>query len=174
MGNWEFHPVFPFCFSASIVAAYIFTAPTCKATIISLESCALNADFQSISFPDLIKFPYFMDTPWKKSLGWKEAQREGDFTNNFNIYTLFKNFNSFTIHFSVACQPALSTFANHSGWLWERNRVQGNSAYIHDTIHLAWCASGCWFTLADNFPKCPKSIRDMSTSPWAIQLYHII
>jgi len=44
------------------VAAYIFTAPTCKATIISLESCALNADFQSISFPDLIKFPYFMDT----------------------------------------------------------------------------------------------------------------
>jgi hypothetical protein len=28
------------------VAAYIFTAPTCKATIINLEPCALNADFQ--------------------------------------------------------------------------------------------------------------------------------
>jgi hypothetical protein len=28
------------------VAAYIFTAPTCKATIISLEPCALNAEFQ--------------------------------------------------------------------------------------------------------------------------------
>jgi hypothetical protein len=28
------------------VAAYIFTSPTCKATIINLEPCALNADFQ--------------------------------------------------------------------------------------------------------------------------------
>jgi hypothetical protein len=27
------------------VAAYIFTAPTCKATIINLEPWALNADF---------------------------------------------------------------------------------------------------------------------------------
>jgi len=39
----------------------------------------------SISFLDLIKFSYFMDTP-KKGLGWKEAQRQGDFTNDFNIY----------------------------------------------------------------------------------------
>ncbi len=46
---------------SSTIAAYIFTAPTCKATIISLEPCALNVEF-SISFPDLIKFPYFMDT----------------------------------------------------------------------------------------------------------------
>jgi hypothetical protein len=27
-----------------------------------------------------------MDAPWKKGLGWMEAQREGDFTNNFSIY----------------------------------------------------------------------------------------
>jgi hypothetical protein len=40
----------------------------------------------SISFPDLVKFPYFMDTP-KKRFGSKEAQRQGDFTNNFSIYT---------------------------------------------------------------------------------------
>ncbi len=32
--------------SASTVAAYIFTAPTCIARIISLEPCALNFDFQ--------------------------------------------------------------------------------------------------------------------------------
>jgi hypothetical protein len=31
----------------TVAAAYIFTAPTCKATTtISLEPCALNADFQ--------------------------------------------------------------------------------------------------------------------------------
>jgi hypothetical protein len=29
--------------------------------IINLEPCALNAEFQ-LSFSDLIKFPYFMDT----------------------------------------------------------------------------------------------------------------
>jgi len=29
-----------------------------------------------------------MDTPEKKALGWKEAQRQDDFTNNnFSIYT---------------------------------------------------------------------------------------
>jgi hypothetical protein len=28
-----------------------------------------------------------MDASWKKGLGWKEAQRQGDFTNNFSIYT---------------------------------------------------------------------------------------
>jgi hypothetical protein len=40
----------------------------------------------SISFPDLMKNSYFMDTP-KKGLGWKEAQRQGDFISNFSIYT---------------------------------------------------------------------------------------
>ncbi len=55
-GKLEFHPVFPFSLAPHALAAYIFTtAPTCKATIISLEPCALNADFFNISFPDLIK-----------------------------------------------------------------------------------------------------------------------
>jgi hypothetical protein len=39
----------------------------------------------SISFPDLIKISLLY--PWKKGLGRKEAQRQGDFTNNFSIYT---------------------------------------------------------------------------------------
>ncbi len=39
----------------------------------------------SISFPDLISLLY--GYPWKKGLGWKEAQRQGDCTNNFSIYT---------------------------------------------------------------------------------------
>jgi hypothetical protein len=47
---------------ASYVAAYIFTAPTCKGTIISLEMLLF-----SISFPDLIS--YFMDTPERRVSG---------------------------------------------------------------------------------------------------------
>ncbi len=43
----EFHPVFPFPFlSACTAARDIFTALTCTATIITLEPCALNAEFQ--------------------------------------------------------------------------------------------------------------------------------
>jgi predicted naringenin-chalcone synthase len=43
--NWV-SPCLSFFFGASTVAAYIFSAPTCNAIIISLEPCALNADFQ--------------------------------------------------------------------------------------------------------------------------------
>jgi hypothetical protein len=37
---------FSFFLSPSPAATYIFTAPTCTATIISLEACALYAEFQ--------------------------------------------------------------------------------------------------------------------------------
>jgi hypothetical protein len=40
---------------------HIFTAPTCTTTIITLEPCALNAEFQHF-IPDLIKNSYFSDT----------------------------------------------------------------------------------------------------------------
>jgi hypothetical protein len=39
----EFHPVFPLSLAPPLLlAAYIFTAPTCKGTIISLQPCALK------------------------------------------------------------------------------------------------------------------------------------
>jgi len=50
----------------------------------------------SISLPD----PYFMDTPERRVWGWKEAQRQGDFTNNFSIYT-YTSQNIYTGHVSV-------------------------------------------------------------------------
>ncbi len=78
-------PCLSFFFSASTVAAYIFTAPTCKA-IISLEPCALNADFQHF-IPRFNKICLLWWIPQKKGFGWKEAQRQGDFTINFSIYT---------------------------------------------------------------------------------------
>jgi hypothetical protein len=48
-------PCLSFFCSASTVAAYVFTAPTCKTTINGLEPCALNADFQH-SIPRFNKF----------------------------------------------------------------------------------------------------------------------
>ncbi len=45
MVNWV-SPCLSSFFSASTVAAYIFPAPTCKGTIISLENCELNGEFQ--------------------------------------------------------------------------------------------------------------------------------
>jgi len=61
-------------------------APTYKGTIISLEPCALNAHFQYFILR-YNKISLLYGYPWKKGLRWKEAQSQGDFTNNFNIYT---------------------------------------------------------------------------------------
>jgi hypothetical protein len=85
VANW-ISPCLSFLFSASTGAAYIFSAPPCKAIIISLEPCALNADFQHF-IPRFNKISLLYGYAWKKGLGWKEAQRQGDFTNNFSIYT---------------------------------------------------------------------------------------
>jgi hypothetical protein len=65
-GSWVSScPVF---LRASTAATYIFTAPTCTATMITLQPFALNE-------PDLIKFSYFADTTEREVWEWKEAQR---------------------------------------------------------------------------------------------------
>ncbi len=43
--NWVSSCLY-FCLSASNAATYIFTTPNCTTTIISLQSCALNAEYQ--------------------------------------------------------------------------------------------------------------------------------
>jgi hypothetical protein len=45
-----------------------------------------------MSYPDLIKFPYFVDLTQRgnKGGGWKEAQREGNFKENSNVSRLWK------------------------------------------------------------------------------------
>jgi len=62
----------------STAATYSFTAPTSRTTIISLEPCALNAEFQHFIL-DFIKFPYFLDTTERGDRG----EREDDMTDNF-------------------------------------------------------------------------------------------
>jgi hypothetical protein len=60
----------------STAATYFFTAPTSRTTIITLEPCALNAEFQHFIL-DFIKFPYFLDTTERGDRG----EREGDMTD---------------------------------------------------------------------------------------------
>ncbi len=67
-----------FFLSASSDATYIFTAPTCTITKITLENCALNAETFSISYSNLIKFPCFADTTERGDKGWKQDQRQGE------------------------------------------------------------------------------------------------
>jgi hypothetical protein len=58
-----------------------------RATIISLEPCALNADFEHF-IPKYNEIFLLYKYLWKKGLGSKEAQRQGDFTNNFSYLQL--------------------------------------------------------------------------------------
>jgi hypothetical protein len=73
-----------FCLSASTAGTCIFTDHTCTTTIVSLEPCALNAEFQhfvlssTILYWDLIKCPYFANTTEREDGGWKDTQRQGE------------------------------------------------------------------------------------------------
>jgi len=69
--------------NASIIATYIFTTFTCTTTIISLKHCALMLNF-NISYWELVKCPYFVNTTKRNDRWWKEAQIQGE-----NIITLW-------------------------------------------------------------------------------------
>jgi len=62
-------------------ATYIFTAPTCTATIIPFEHCALNAEFQYF-----ITLRILLNRGLR---GWKEAQIQGEFMD-FSIVKFWK------------------------------------------------------------------------------------
>jgi hypothetical protein len=98
----EFHPVFPFSLAPPLLLHIFSLVPTSNSTIISLEPCALNADFQHF-IPKLNKISLFYGYPWKKGLGWKEAQRQGEFTNNYSvcIYTYMPSNHLHWLHVSV-------------------------------------------------------------------------
>ncbi len=82
MVNWV-SSCLSFFLSASTAATYIFTAPNCTTTIISLKPCAFHTQFMpssSISYWDLIKCLHF--TTERGYRRWKEAQIQGYFTDN--------------------------------------------------------------------------------------------
>ncbi len=79
-------PCLSFSLSASTATTYIFIAPTCRTTEITLESYALNAEFQHF-IPRFNKISSLYGYTERWVWGWKEAQRQGDFMNNLSIYT---------------------------------------------------------------------------------------
>jgi hypothetical protein len=65
--NWD-SSYLPFFRSASTAATYIFTAPNCTTTIISLEPCALNAEYQHF-IVRFIKISFTLQIPLKEGIG---------------------------------------------------------------------------------------------------------
>jgi len=62
------------------IATYIFS-PTFTTTIIILQPCALNVEFQHL-IPNFSKFSSLCRPHSKKEYGSKEAQTQGDFKEN--------------------------------------------------------------------------------------------
>jgi len=105
-GKLSFIP--SFLFPERLHCCYIyFPCSTSTTTILSLETCASNAEFEhfvlrcSISYWDLIKCPYFADTTERGDGGWKEAQTQGEDRVTLRITLLLrkalKKFLIFTI-----------------------------------------------------------------------------
>ncbi len=91
-----------FFLSSSTAATYIFTAPTCTITIITLEPCALNAEFQNF-IPRFNKNSLLSRYHWKRGFwvgGGKQAQKQGDFKDNFTMYE--KNWNLKFFHWHTS------------------------------------------------------------------------
>ncbi len=95
-------------FPACLHCCYIyFTALNCTTTIISLEPCALNAEFEhfilscSNSSWDLMKCLYFSDTTERGDRGWKGTQRQGEDRVTLRITLLYSetlDLSNFTIN----------------------------------------------------------------------------
>jgi len=88
----------------------------------------------TISYLDLIKFPYFADTIETGVWGWKEAQREGDFTD-FSVESKSPALSGscFSRELSVLASIFLKIWKNP--WLWSYSFI----------IYLFWLEPLVWF-----------------------------
>ncbi len=73
--NWVSYRLSSFL-SASTAATYIFTAPNSTTTIVSLEPCALNAEFQHFILR-FIKISLLYRYRWKRGQGVKGGPKTG-------------------------------------------------------------------------------------------------
>jgi hypothetical protein len=105
--NWVSSPL-SFFLRASAAATYIFTAPNCTTIIISLEPCALNAEYQdfvlscSISYWDLLKCLDFADTTERGDRGLKGGPKNRVKTGLLCEYNSFLSCESWSQHFGFA------------------------------------------------------------------------
>jgi hypothetical protein len=86
-------PSSPLSFFLS-ATTYIFTAPTCTTTIITLEPCALSGEFQRFILR-FNKFSLLSQIPPNEAI---VGEREGDFIDNFNARICNYRVVSFEIH----------------------------------------------------------------------------
>jgi hypothetical protein len=89
--------------------------PKHATTIITSRTLCIKWWIFTISYPDLIKLPYFVDLTQRWDRGWKEAQRQGDFKFP---KTLHHNFPK-PLHASRVCL----TFTNWSWLITNVNRL---------------------------------------------------
>jgi hypothetical protein len=88
--NWVSYCL-SFFLSASTAATYIFTAPNSTTTIISLDPCALNVEYQYFILR-FIKISLLYGYHWKRGQGVKEAQRQGEVRVTLRITLLTNGF----------------------------------------------------------------------------------
>jgi hypothetical protein len=74
-----------FCLSPSTAAPHIFTAPDCTTSVTSRKPRGINAKFQHfvLRFNKLFLLCY-------TTMGWEEAQWQGDFLDNSKMMFFFK------------------------------------------------------------------------------------
>jgi len=92
LGDLSFCGELRFTLSLLFLSASM-TGPTCKATIISLEPFALNANFQHF-IPTSNKFHYFMNTPERRV--WGERRRKDRVTLQIILVFTLTNLKTFT------------------------------------------------------------------------------
>ncbi len=92
-GDLSFCGELRFTLSLLFFLSASMTAPTCKATIISLEPFALNADFQHF-IPTSNKFHYFMDTLERRV--WGERRHKDRVTLQIILILTLRHLKTFT------------------------------------------------------------------------------
>jgi hypothetical protein len=151
--NWVFILAFIFPERVHYCCIYIFTAPTCTTTIITLKPCALNAKFQYFILR-FNKISLLCGCHWKRGegakAGPKTGRREGHFMDNSNtcpefqtpIFGFLQNWKGGHYKFSrkMDWSKFYKTFvASHIFWFpctidcshdFELMRVRGNCLFV--------------------------------------------
>ncbi len=104
--HW-FWPPLSFSLNFSTIATYIFKILTCTYSIIILEPCALNVEFQHF----MPNFHYFADPTKRGVWSWKETRGQGE-NNVILLKTMLWNF----FYFSKGSHII---YIYIKGWSWD-------------------------------------------------------
>ncbi len=148
-----------FLSASTVVGGYIFTAPTCTATIMSLQPCALNAHFQHF-IPRFNKISLLYGYPWKKGLG-ERRPKDRVTLQIILLFTPTRLRNIYTGHVSVFDKylhwPRLSVKIIYT-LQQDKCKCKKIGCVSVNDLHLHWiCTPYIWLltltrtTLVDNY-----------------------